>query len=111
MPPRSDALRGAPCTATENSLVAWSDEGEDSIALCAACGYSAASMELAVAKASDAGIADPEGGLAPEPLEAPGRESMRKWLVSRLARSAQMKSLVLVAHDAPILVMLAETVN
>lgn len=97
---------GAPCTATENSFVAWSDEGEDSIALCAACGYSAP-LELAVAKASDAGIADPEGGLAPEPFHTPGRKTIAQVAeFTGLPESAQMKSLVLVAHDAPILVML-----
>jgi prolyl-tRNA synthetase len=97
---------GGPFAATENSFVAWSDEGEDSVAVCAACGYSAP-LELAVAKASEAGIADPEGDLAPEPFHTPGRKTIAQVAeFTGLPESAQMKSLVLVAHDAPILAML-----
>jgi prolyl-tRNA synthetase len=97
---------GAPYTATENSFVAWSDEGEDSVALCAACGYSAP-LELAAAQASGPGFADPEGDLAPEAFHTPGRKTIAQVAeFTGLPESAQMKSLVLVAHDAPILVML-----
>jgi prolyl-tRNA synthetase len=97
---------GAPYAATENSLAAWSEDGEDSIALCAACGY-AAPLELALAQASPAAIGDPEGDLAPEQFHTPGHKTIAQVAeFTGLPENAQMKSLVLVAHDAPILVML-----
>jgi prolyl-tRNA synthetase len=97
---------GALYTATERSFAAWSGDGEDSIAQCAACGYTAP-WELARATESEPGIADPEGDLAPEPFQTPGRKTIAQVAeFTGLPESAQMKSLVLVAHDAPILVML-----
>ena len=96
---------GAPFAATERSFAAWSEDGEDSIALCAACGY-AAPLEFALAKASTPAV-DPEGDLAPEPFHTPGRKTIAQVAeFTGLPETAQMKSLVLVAHDAPILVML-----
>jgi len=97
---------GAQYAATENSFAAWSENGEDSIALCAACGYSAP-LELALAQASPAAVIDPEGDLTPEPFHTPGHKTIAQVAeFTGLPESAQMKSLVLVAHDAPILVML-----
>jgi prolyl-tRNA synthetase len=97
---------GALYAATENSLAAWLDDGEDSIALCTACGYSAP-LQLALAQASPAAVIDPEGDLAPEPFHTPGHKTIAQVAeFTGSPESAQMKSLVLVAHDAPILVML-----
>jgi prolyl-tRNA synthetase len=96
---------GASYAATENSFAAWSEDGEDSIARCAACGY-AAPLELAVAQASPVAVRDPEGDLTPEQFYTPGRKTIAQVAeFTGLPESAQMKSLVLVAHDAPILVM------
>jgi prolyl-tRNA synthetase len=97
---------GAAYAATEGSFAAWSEDGEDSIAVCAACGY-AAPLELALAQASTPAIGDPAGDLTPEQFHTPGRKTIAQVAeFTGLPESAQMKSLVLVAHDAPILVML-----
>ena len=97
---------GAAYAVTERSFAAWSEDGEDGIALCAACGY-AAPLELACAQASHPAIGDPEGDLTPEPFHTPGHKTIAQVAeFTGLPESAQMKSLVLVAHDAPVLVML-----
>jgi prolyl-tRNA synthetase len=97
---------GAPFAAAESAFAAWADDGEDEFALCAACGY-AAPMELAAANASPPAAGDPEGDLSPEAFHTPGRKTIAQVAeFTGLPESAQMKSLVLVAHDAPILVML-----
>ncbi len=70
------------------------------------CDYGAP-LELAVAKASPPAAADAEGDLHPEPFNTPGRKSIAQVAeFTGLPETAQMKSLVLVAHDAPVLVML-----
>jgi prolyl-tRNA synthetase len=97
---------GVPYATTERSFAAWSEDGEDSVAVCAACGY-AAPLELARAQASTPAIHDPEGDLAPEPFHTPERKTIAQVAeFTGVPESAQMKSLVLVANDAPILVML-----
>ena len=97
---------GVTHAATESSLAVWSEDGEDSIAVCAACGY-AAPLELATAQASAPAARDPEGDLTPEAFHTPGRKTIAQVAeFTGLPESAQMKSLVLVAHDAPVLVML-----
>jgi prolyl-tRNA synthetase len=96
---------GAGYAATESSFAAYSEEGEDLIAACAACAY-AAPIELAMAQASTPGAPDIEGDLAPEPFHTPGRKTIAQVAeFTGLPDSAQMKSLVLVANDSPILVM------
>jgi prolyl-tRNA synthetase len=97
---------GVPYAVTERLLVVYADEGDDSIAACAACGY-AAPMELAEAAASNAAVEDSAGDLAPEPFHTPGRKTIAQVAeFVGLPESSQMKSLVLVANGAPALVML-----
>jgi prolyl-tRNA synthetase len=97
---------GVSYAATENSLAVYSEDGEDSIAACAACGY-AAPLELAAARASAPGLGDPDGDLTPEAFHTPGRKTIAEVAeFTGLPESAQMKSLVLVANGAPVLVML-----
>jgi prolyl-tRNA synthetase len=97
---------GVAYAGADNSFAAWSEDGEDSIAVCSGCGYSAP-FGLAMAAAAAPSIADPEGDLSPEPFHTPGRKTIAQVAeFTGLPETAQMKSLVLVAHDAPVLAML-----
>jgi prolyl-tRNA synthetase len=97
---------GVAYVVTERSLVIYAEEGGDSIAACAVCGY-AAPMDLAEAAATKPAVEDPAGDLAPEPFHTPGRKTIAQVAeFVGLPESSQMKSLVLVANGAPALVML-----
>ena len=83
-----------------------SDAGEDALAVCQSCGY-AASLETAAAVPLPQDVPDPAGDLDPEPFHTPGQKTIAD--VSRftaLPETCQMKSLVLVAHGKPVLVLL-----
>lgn len=96
---------GVAYAVTERSLVIYAEEGGDSIAACTACGY-AAPMDLADAAAAKPAVEDPAGDLAPEQLHTPGRKTIAQVAeFVGLPESSQMKSLVLVAKGAPVLVM------
>jgi prolyl-tRNA synthetase len=83
-----------------------SDAGEDMVAVCPACGY-AANLEKAVAAPQPPALADPEGDLAPEEFQTPGRKTIAEVAAfTKLPETSQMKSLVLVADGKPVLVML-----
>ncbi len=92
---------------TVRSLVAYAEEGADSVAVCVACGY-ASPMEFAEAAASQPATGRYAGGdLSPEPFHTPGRKTIAQVAeFTGLPESSQMKSLVLVANGAPVLVML-----
>jgi prolyl-tRNA synthetase len=83
-----------------------SDAGEDFVALCKACGYSA-NVEKAAAVPSRSALPDPDGDLEPEEFHTPGRKTIAEVAeFTGLPETSQMKSLVLVAGGRPILVML-----
>jgi prolyl-tRNA synthetase len=83
-----------------------SDAGEDSVVNCPACGY-AANLEKANSVAAAAELADPEGDHAPEEFHTPNLKTIADLSVfTKLPESSQMKSLVMVADQTPILVML-----
>ena len=64
-------------------------------------------MEFAEAEASAPAVEDPPGDLAPEPFYTPGRKTIAQVAeFVGLPESAQMKSLILAANDAPVLVMM-----
>jgi prolyl-tRNA synthetase len=64
-------------------------------------------LELAQAVASKPAGEDPTGDLSPEAFHTPGHKTIAQISeFTGLPESAQMKSLVLVANDAPVLVML-----
>ena len=93
-----------PFDATARSLVVYAEEGADTVAACANCGY-AAPMEWAEAAAPPY-AEDPVGDLAPEPFHTPGRKTIAQVAeFTGLPESAQMKSLVLMANGTPVLVM------
>src|SRR5439155_5691750 len=83
-----------------------SEAGEDFVAICKTCGYSA-NLEKAIAGATPPGVADPVGDLAPEEFHTPGRKTIAEVAqFTGLPETSQMKSLVLVANGKPWLVML-----
>jgi prolyl-tRNA synthetase len=101
-----EAHSGAMGGSQSHEFMVASDAGEDFVAVCKGCGYSA-NLEKAVAVPSQPGIADPEGDFTPEEFHTPGRKTIAD--VSRftsLPETSQLKSLVLVADGKPVLVML-----
>lgn len=101
-----EADSGAMGGSQSHEFMVASDAGEDFVAICNRCGYSA-NLEKAAAVPSQPGSLDPEGDLPPEEFHTPGRKTIAE--VSQftgLPETSQMKSLVLVAGGKPVLVML-----
>lgn len=91
--------------ATESFMVT-SDAGEDVVVRCTACGY-AATLDSAVSRASAPLAPDPEGDLAPEAFPTPGLATIAEVSqFTNLPQTSQMKSLVMVADETPVLTML-----
>jgi len=101
-----EAHSGAMGGSQSHEFMVASEAGEDFIAVCKGCGYSA-NLEKAVSKPSNPLTADIEGDLAPEEFHTPGRKTIAEVAqFTGLPESSQMKSLVLVADGKPVLVML-----
>jgi prolyl-tRNA synthetase len=101
-----EAHSGAMGGSQSHEFMVASDAGEDFVAICKACGYSA-NLEKATAVASQPGCPDPDGDLAPEEFHTPGRKTIADVAgFTGLPETSQMKSLVLVAGGKPVLVML-----
>jgi prolyl-tRNA synthetase len=89
-----------------SSLVVYSDAGETDVLACPDCAWAAPLAEAATATPQPC-FADPDGDLSPEPLHTPGRKTIADVAAfTGQPEAAQMKSLVLVANDGPVLVML-----
>ena len=83
-----------------------SEAGEDVIVVCGSCGY-AANLEKAVTRPSDPVAADPEEEAAPEEFATPGQKTIAEIAeFTGLPESSQIKSLVMVAADKPVVVLL-----
>jgi len=101
-----EAHSGAMGGSQSHEFMVESEAGEDFIVMCRKCGY-AANREKAAAHASAPAVADPEGDLAPEEFHTPGRKTIAEVSAfTGLPESSQMKSLVLVAGDETLLVLL-----
>jgi len=101
-----EAHSGAMGGSQSHEFMVESEAGEDFIVMCRKCGY-AANREKAAAHPSKPAAPDPEGDLAPEPFHTPGRKTIAEVSAfTALPESSQMKSLVLVANGAPLLVLL-----
>lgn len=101
-----EADSGAMGGSQSQEFMVASDAGEDFVVHCKNCGY-AANLEKAVSKHSAPVNSDPEGNLEPEEFHTPGFKTIAE--VSRftkLPETSQMKSLVMVADEKPVLVML-----
>ncbi len=101
-----EAHSGAMGGSQSHEFMVASDAGEDLVAICKSCGYSA-NLEKASATPSQPAAADPDGDLAPEPFHTPGRKTIAEVAgFTGLPETSQMKSLVLVADAKPFLVLL-----
>ncbi len=101
-----EAHSGAMGGSQSHEFMVESDAGEDFVARCSACGYSA-NLEKAVATPAAPGRPDPEGDLAPEEFHTPGRKTIAEVAAfTGLPETSQMKSLVLVADGRPVLALL-----
>jgi prolyl-tRNA synthetase len=101
-----EAHSGAMGGSQSHEFMVVSDAGEDFVAICRACGYSA-NLEKAVATPAPPSVPDPEGDLAPEEFHTPGRKTIAEVAAfTGLPETSQMKSLVLVADGQPVLALL-----
>jgi prolyl-tRNA synthetase len=101
-----EAYSGAMGGSQSQEFMVASDAGEDFVVHCSQCGY-AANLEKAVSKVSNAAAADPEGALSPEEFHTPNVKTIAEVSAfTGLPETSQMKSLVMVGNDAPVLVLL-----
>src|SRR5579872_1539670 len=101
-----EAHSGAMGGSQSHEFMVATEAGEDLVAICHNCGYSA-NLEKAASVASDAAESDPAGDLTPEEFHTPGRKTIAEVAeFTGLPETSQMKSLVLVADGRPVLILL-----
>jgi prolyl-tRNA synthetase len=101
-----EAHSGAMGGSQSHEFMVPSGAGEDLVAICAKCGYHA-NLEKAVSVAAKPAAADPEGDLAAEKFNTPGRKTILEVAeFTGLPQTSQMKSLVMVADGKPVLALL-----
>jgi prolyl-tRNA synthetase len=100
-----EAHSGAMGGSQSHEFMVPSEAGEDYIARCRQCGHGA-NLEKAIADPQPPVLADPEGDLAPEEFHTPGRKTIAEIAeFTGLPETSQIKSLVMVADDKPVLVL------
>ncbi|HZS54388.1 MAG TPA: proline--tRNA ligase, partial [Bryobacteraceae bacterium] len=101
-----EAHSGAMGGSQSHEFMVRSDAGEDFIVHCPKCGY-AANLEKAASSAVPPSAPDPEGELSPEEFHTPGFKTIAEVAgFVKLPETSQMKSLVMVADEKPVLIML-----
>jgi prolyl-tRNA synthetase len=101
-----EAHSGAMGGSQSHEFMVGSEAGEDFVARCSKCGYSA-NLEKAISRPQAPQAADPEGDLSPEQFHTPGRKTIAEVAqFTRLPETSQMKSLVMVAGGKPYLLLL-----
>jgi len=101
-----EAHSGAMGGSQSHEFMVPSDAGEDWIAVCAQCGYSA-NLEKAESRASLPPIPDPASDAAPEAFPTPGRKTIAEVAeLVGLPETSQIKSLVMAALGKPVLTLL-----
>ena len=101
-----EAHSGAMGGSQSHEFMVASDAGEDIIVHCEKCNY-AANLEKAVSRPAAPSIPDPEGDFTPEEFHTPGFKTIAEVSAfTKLPETSQMKSLVMVAGNEPVLVML-----
>jgi prolyl-tRNA synthetase len=101
-----EAHSGAMGGSQSHEFMVKSPAGEDWVVECPKCGY-AANLEKAVSHPAPPQAPDPEGDRSPEEFHTPGRKTIAEVAeFTKLPETSQMKSLVLVADDKPVLVLL-----
>jgi prolyl-tRNA synthetase len=101
-----EAHSGAMGGRESHEFMVLSEAGEDSVVVCEPAGY-AANLEKAVSRPVPPSEPDPDGDFRPTELHTPDRKTIAE--VSDFTgrpESHQIKSLVLVAHEEPYLVLL-----
>ena len=101
-----EAHSGAMGGSQSHEFMVASGAGEDFVAICKSCGYSA-NLEKAASVPVPPAALDPEGDLSPEEFHTPGRKTIADVAeFTGLPQTSQMKSFVLMAGEKPVLVML-----
>jgi prolyl-tRNA synthetase len=100
-----EAHSGAMGGSQSHEFMVASEAGEDFIAQCAACGYSA-NLEKATSIPQSPAVSDPPGELKPEEFHTPGIKTIAEVAAfTGLPQTSQMKSLVMVADGKPYLAL------
>ncbi len=100
-----EAHSGAMGGSQSHEFMVESEAGEDYVVKCAGCGYSA-NLEKAMGRPVTPAIADPDGDFSPEEFHTPGRKTIAEVSeFTSLPETSQMKSLVMVADDKPVLAL------
>ncbi len=101
-----EAHSGAMGGSQSHEFMIASNAGEDWIAVCTSCGYSA-NLEKAQSRPVPPAAPDPETEAKPEMFATPGRKTIAEVAeFVGLPETSQIKSLVLVAGGKPVLVLL-----
>src|SRR5690242_8365790 len=101
-----EAHSGAMGGSQSHEFMVASDAGEDFVALCKKCGYSA-NLEKAVSRMVAPSVADPAGDFTPEEFHTPGRKTIADVAdFTKLPETSQMKSMVMVADGKPVIALL-----
>ena len=101
-----EADSGAMGGSQSHEFMVCSDAGEDFVVQCGGCAY-AANLEKAVSDPQAPAAPDPEGDRPPEEFPTPGRKTIAEVAdFTGLPASSQIKSLVMVAGDQPVLALL-----
>jgi prolyl-tRNA synthetase len=101
-----DADSGAMGGSQSQEFMIASEAGEDFVVHCKSCGY-AANLEKAASLPTTPLAADPDGDLEPEEFHTPGFKTIADLSsFTNLPESSQMKSLVMVGDEKPVLIML-----
>jgi prolyl-tRNA synthetase len=100
-----EAHSGAMGGSQSHEFMVAAEAGEDYVVACRSCGYSA-NLEKAVSVASAPSVPDPDGDRAPEEFHTPGRKTIAEVAeFTGLAETSQIKSLVLMADEEPVLAL------
>ncbi|MCL4783164.1 MAG: proline--tRNA ligase [Bryobacterales bacterium] len=101
-----EAHSGAMGGSQSHEFMVLSEAGEDFVAVSKETGY-AANLEKAISLAQPPAQSDPDGDLAPEEFHTPGKKTIAEVAAfTGLPETSQMKSLVMVADEKPLLVLL-----
>jgi prolyl-tRNA synthetase len=101
-----EAHSGAMGGSQSHEFMVASDAGEDFIVVAPRSGYRA-NLEKAVSAPKPPEAPDPEGHFAPEQFHTPGRKTIAEVAdFTGLPETSQMKSLVMVAGETPVLALL-----
>ena len=101
-----EAHSGAMGGSKSHEFVVPSDAGEDLIVICEACGY-AANLEKAESVAQPGTGDDPANEAPPEEFATPGKKTIAEVAeFDGLPETSHIKSLVMVADEKPVLLLL-----